>query len=309
MPIVRSDILPLLEAGLRTDFLRAYQQMNEDSIAARIATVVQTTLPTQKYGWLGSVPLMREFEDERLPAGLRAYNYSISDTVWESSISVDRRALEDDQYDMIRLRVQDMAREAVRHREQTVVEKLIQGTINGVGYDGKLLFDTTHEEGDSGVQSNLMNGSLSSDNLQEATSSMMQVKNDRGVPMGIIPDTLLVGPKLKWIAMELLESAIVVKVDGVNQSTPYKNVLQGKLQLVVSPYITGSHQNKWFLLDTSRAMRAVILQERRDVPIEFAALDSPGSDNLFLRDRVLYGVRARYGSGYGLWQTAFVGIA
>lgn len=309
MPIVRSDILPLLEAGLRTDFLRAYQQMNEDSIAARIATVVQTTLPTQKYGWLGSVPLMREFEDERLPAGLRAYNYSISDTVWESSISVDRRALEDDQYDMIRLRVQDMAREAVRHRDQTVVEKLIQGTINGVGYDGKLLFDTTHEEGDSGVQSNLMNGSLSSDNLQEATSSMMQVKNDRGVPMGIIPDTLLVGPKLKWIAMELLESAIVVKVDGVNQSTPYKNVLQGKLQLVVSPYITGSHQNKWFLLDTSRAMRAVILQERRDVPIEFAALDSPGSDNLFLRDRVLYGVRARYGSGYGLWQTAFVGIA
>lgn len=309
MPIVRSDILPLLEAGLRTDFLRAYQQMNEDSIAARIATIVQTILPTQKYGWLGSVPLMREFEDERLPAGLRAYNYSISDTVWESSISVDRRALEDDQYDMIRLRVQDMAREAVRHREQTVVEKLIQGTINGVGYDGKLLFDTTHEEGDSGVQSNLMNGSLSSDNLQEATSSMMQVKNDRGVPMGIIPDTLLVGPKLKWIAMELLESAIVVKVDGVNQSTPYKNVLQGKLQLVVSPYITGSHQNKWFLLDTSRAMRAVILQERRDVPIEFAALDSPGSDNLFLRDRVLYGVRARYGSGYGLWQTAFVGIA
>lgn len=309
MPLVRSDILPLLEAGLRTDFLRAYQQMNEDSIAARIATLVQTTLPTQKYGWLGSVPLMREFEDERLPAGLRAYHYSISDAVWESSISVDRRALEDDQYDMIRLRVQDMAREAVRHREQTVVEKLIQGTIDGAGYDGKLLFDTTHEEGDSGIQSNLINGSLSSDNLQEATSSMMQIKNDRGVPMGILPDTLLVGPRLKWVAMELLESAIVVKIDGINQSTPYKNVLQGKLRLIVSPYITGAHENKWFLLDTSRAVRAVILQERRDVPIEFAALDHPGSDNLFLRDRVLYGVRARYGSGYGLWQTAFAGIA
>jgi phage major head subunit gpT-like protein len=45
------------------------------------------------------------------------------------------------------------------------------------------------------------------------------------------------------------------------------------------------------------------------VPIEFAALDHPSGDNLFLRDRVLYGVRTRYGIGYGLWQTAFAGIA
>lgn len=304
MPLVRTDLLSLMEAGLRTEFSRAYRQLNETSIVPRIATVVRTNLPTQKYGWLGSVPTMREFIDERVPVGLRAFEYAISDQVWEASIAVERRALEDEQYDMIRMRVQDLALEAVRHREQLVINALL---ANGTGYDGKPLFSTSHQEGESGVQSNILNGALATETLQEAIAQMMSVKDDRGRPMGIMPDTLLVGPALQWLAMELLESPIVVQANTTGNFTPYRNVLQGKLRLIVSPYIAGSHEAKWFLLDTSRAVRAVILQERRDVPLEFAALDRPTNESVFMRDKVFYGVRARYGVGYGLWQTILMG--
>ncbi|MFX8036086.1 Mu-like prophage major head subunit gpT family protein, partial [Acinetobacter baumannii] len=41
-----------------------------------------------------------------------------------------------------------------------------------------------------------------------------------------------------------------------------------------------------------------------------AALDtSTGSESAFMRDRYVYGVRARYNVGYGLWQAAYMGGA
>ena len=306
MPLVRSDLMSLIEAGLRTEFFNAYRTEDRASIVPQIATIVRTNLPVQKYGWLGTVPVMREFVDERTPTGLKAYEYTISDKVWEASIAVERRALEDEQYDMIRMRVRDLAAEAVRHREQLVIEALLKGTTEKT-YDGKPFFATNHRDGESGTQSNIFSGALSTNALQQAIAQMMQFKDDRGRPMGIMPDTLLVGPKLHWLAMELLESPIVVQAITTGNYTPYRNVLQGKLRLIVTPYLTGADENKWFLLDTSRAVRAIIFQERRDVPLEFAALDRPDSEQMFMRDVVYYGVRARYGVGYGLWQTALMG--
>ena len=300
--ITRGELGYLLEAGLRADFLEAYRRGVETGIHPQIATVIQTELPVQKYGWLGSVPAMREFVDERLPKGLRAVNYTISDTVWESTIAVERRALEDEQIGAIRLRVQDLGREAARHKDFLVTKALLDGFTQPC-YDGQPLFSSAHTEGDSGTQSNMTNLPLNPDNLQNAISAMMLFRDDQGVPLGILPDTLVVGPRLRWTAMELLESQVVVVKVGSGSYTPYRNILQGALRLVVNPYITG---NQWFVLDTSRAVRAVILQERSDVPVEFSALEDPSvSESVFLRDVVYYGARARYGVGYGLWQTAY----
>lgn len=125
-----------------------------------------------------------------------------------------------------------------------------------------------------------------------------------------MPNVLVVGPALRWRAMELLESTVIpVRVGegtagtGATAATPYRNVLQGALDLIVTPYITGY---QWFVLDTTREIRAVILQERSDVPVEFSALDNPNTnESVFMRDVIYYGVRARYGVGYGLWQLAY----
>lgn len=300
--ITRGELGVLLEAGLRADFFEAYRRQVDGAVYPQIATVVQTELPVQKYGWLGSVPVMREFIDERLPKGLRSVQYAIQDTVWESTIAVERRALEDEQIGAIRLRVQDLGREAARHKDFLVVKALLDG-FSQTCYDGQPLFSNAHTEGDSGVQNNTTNQPLNPDTLQTAISSMMLFRDDQGMPLGILPDTLLVGPRLRWVATELLESQVVVVKGGSGTTTPYRNALQGALRLIVSPYITG---NQWFVLDTSRAVRAVILRERSDVPLEFSALEDPSvSESVFLRDVVYYGARARYGVGYGLWQTAY----
>ncbi|CUH80721.1 Mu-like prophage major head subunit gpT family protein [Tropicibacter naphthalenivorans] len=59
----------------------------------------------------------------------------------------------------------------------------------------------------------------------------------------------------------------------------------------------------WFLLDTSRAVRPIIWQER--VKYEFTEITAANDTHVFLQDEYVYGVRARVNAGFGLWQLAF----
>jgi phage major head subunit gpT-like protein len=59
----------------------------------------------------------------------------------------------------------------------------------------------------------------------------------------------------------------------------------------------------WFLLDTGRAIKALVYQER--IPYKLQTLDRDTDENVFMDDEHLYGVRARSNAGYGLWQMAF----
>ncbi|MGB6229715.1 MAG: Mu-like prophage major head subunit gpT family protein [Litorimonas sp.] len=58
-----------------------------------------------------------------------------------------------------------------------------------------------------------------------------------------------------------------------------------------------------FLLDTSRAIKPVIWQERDKY--DFKAITNPRDARVFMTDEFLYGVRARVNAGFGLWQLAF----
>lgn len=310
MPLTRSDIPNLLTPGLRTEFEVAYQQRVEDGVVKQIATIINTKLSSQKYAWLGSVPVMQEFIDERKPAGMKEYNYTIEDKTFEASIAVDRRAIEDEQYDMIRMRIRDLAGRVAQHRHRIVVEQFANGFTKS-GYDGVSFFNTAHPTVPGSTYSNRATEALSATALANGFTQMMGVPDDKGEPLGMMPDTLVVGPKLQWTALELIESPIAVYKGNPTDSagsTPYRNVFQGKLRLVVSPYLTGTFDDYWFLLDTAHDLKGVILQQRSDIPVEFSALDAGNSDATWWNDRIYYGVRARYNVGYGLWQTAYGSI-
>lgn len=307
MPLTQSDISNLLLPGLRTEFEQAYQTEIDGGLADRIATVVATTQPIQRYPWLGATPPMREFVDERRPAGLSSYAVTIEDKVFESTIAVDRRAMEDDQLGLIRLRVRDLAKRVSAHRHQVVVQALLDGQ-SGVSYDGANFFSEVHPGFNGASHSNVTTSSLSAETLEEAINRMMAFTDDGDDPLGIMPDTLLVGPKLFWRATELVDSPVVVHRGSSPGPTDYLNAFYGRLKVAVSPYIRREHEGKWFLLDTGRPIRGILMQQRSDVPVEFTALEAgSGSESAWMRDRYHYGVRARYNTGYGLWQAAYAG--
>lgn len=297
MALTKSDIPDLLLPGLKAEFALAYRNEQQADVVSQLATVIQTTQPIQRYPLLDNAPAMREFVDERRASGLKAQAISIEDKVFESTIAVDRKALEDDQLDLIRLRIRDLANRVVHHRHELVVNTLTGGT-DVIGYDGAALLSANHPEA-GGTASNVSSDALGAAGLRAACSAMISRRDNEGVPLGISPNVLLVGPQNMWTAIELVESK------GTSQSSGVVNVFNGLLKVVVSPFVT---DESWYLLDTTRPMRGVILQQRSDVPIEFAALESAkGSDSAFFSDRFYYGVRARYNAGPGMWQTVFGG--
>ncbi|GKX57619.1 head protein [Leminorella grimontii] len=64
----------------------------------------------------------------------------------------------------------------------------------------------------------------------------------------------------------------------------------------------------WYLLDTSRPLKPLLFQKRRDYRLQ-AKTDPASSDKVFMTDNFLYGVDARVAAGYGFWQQAFASKA
>lgn len=63
----------------------------------------------------------------------------------------------------------------------------------------------------------------------------------------------------------------------------------------------------WFLLDTSKPVKPLIFQKRRDY--QFVAMDKPDDEGVFNQKLYRYGVDCRVNAGYGLWQMAFASKA
>lgn len=75
---------------------------------------------------------------------------------------------------------------------------------------------------------------------------------------------------------------------------------------VVSNYQGGAGE-AWYMLDTSRAVRPFIYQERKK-PQLVGKID-PTDNNVFLRRNFLYGVDMWANAGFGLWQLAYASRA
>jgi len=73
-------------------------------------------------------------------------------------------------------------------------------------------------------------------------------------------------------------------------------------QVSVSNFQGGSGR-PWFLLDTNRVIKPLILQKRRDYA--FVSKQDPADENVFNRNEFIYGADGRCNVGYSLWQLAY----
>lgn len=80
-------------------------------------------------------------------------------------------------------------------------------------------------------------------------------------------------------------------------------VLDAKGKETAASNFGGGSSTPWFLLDTTRVMRPLILQKRK--PYNFVNKDQESDENVFSRKEFVYGVDARLNVGYGLWQLAY----
>lgn len=95
--------------------------------------------------------------------------------------------------------------------------------------------------------------------------------------------------------------------DGQNFfDTEHVGYNQAGQEIAVTNFENGAGA-AWYLLDTSRAIRPLIYQERE--AYRLVGMTDPDAPNVFLQDKYLYGVQGRANAGFGLWQLAYASKA
>ena len=181
---------------------------------------------------------------------------------------------------------------------QLAVEALIDGfstgSAFGTAYDGAAFFSATHQDGEGPVQSNTAAAApLALAAYFAARSAMWSLTDEEGDPLGIVPDTLVVGPALEETALEITQASLI---GGGNT-----NVARQTANVIVSPRMIGAAANHWFLISLKDAVRPLILQIRENIFSDFV---TEGSELTWRSKTLLFGAQGRHVMGYGLWQYA-----
>ena len=311
----------LLEAAIRGEFFERFTAGDVQAFYQGVTTPIKSTSDTERYRWIGTVPQMREWGTGRKAKGLNQESYDVENLKYEATLEVDRDQISDDKLGQINIRTRELALRAATHKDYLLGQLLINGSSAGYNsYDGVPFFDGSHVSGASGSQSNEGNfdvGTVAGANLfdepasttlfgpqtalaayNNAISKLRILKDDQGEYLNRTPGAYVVvcHPAKEWTFRRAFGAVLLPQV-GSNVLPP-----GGAPGVVPLPDLDATGAHVWYLLRVDGAVRPFIFQDRE--AIEFTAMERD-SDEGFLREKYLYGVRARYRITYAMWQHAY----
>jgi len=259
---------------------------------------------SEKYGWIGAMPGMREWLGERQFSELRAANFVLENKHWENSLLIKKTDLADDNLGQYGPVLEQLGIEAAHHPDELWFSVLEQGESTAC-FDGQFFFDTDHVWGNSGTQSNDITSTVVSTSaptvaeiktaIRKMIRTMLAFKNDQGKlynrpTVGRLNDlTLLVPLALRDLVYDALESELIS-----NSS----NVVVDRPNIVSSPYLTSDV--KLYLFKTGEAVKPFVFQRREPLTRMMK-----GIDDLETKD-VKFMTEARYNVGYFAWWTSIL---
>lgn len=274
-----------------------------DAIAMRITS----DQATEEYGWLGSSPAMREFIGGRTPAELAETSFKISNKDYEGSITVKLKDMRRDKLGMIQVRTNQLADRAMDH-PASMISKLLVSGASKLCYDGKYFFDTAHEEGKSGPQSNKLAVTAAApatptvEEFSKAILSAIQAlygfKDDRGEPINQSAKAFQVQVPIALMGTALTATTALLGTGGMSNILP---ALAGKFTLDVVPNPRLTWTNSFALLRTDEAAKPFILQQEGEADV--ITLDE-GSEYCKLNKECLFGIDWSGNVGFAYWQHA-----
>lgn len=139
--LVNSANLDSLRVGFSTAFQNGLGIASSQYL--QVATVVPASTKTQKYGWLGKFPGVREWIGPRQVQNLAQHDYSITEKPWELTIGVDRDDIETDNLGIYTPMFAEMGASTGAKWDELTFALLPLG-FSTKCYDGQSFFDTDH---------------------------------------------------------------------------------------------------------------------------------------------------------------------
>lgn len=122
-----------------------------------VATTVRSTTGKEEYGWLGSMPGMREWLGDRVVQNMATHDYTIKNRDWEGTYGVRRSHVEDDNIGIYSPMFTEIGRAVAAHPNEQVFGLLKAGFTTPC-YDGQFFFDVDHPVlGADGVEISVAN--------------------------------------------------------------------------------------------------------------------------------------------------------
>lgn len=152
--IINQANIDFLNTAYRANFQRALGGVAP--MWSRFATEVPSSTSKNVYAWLGQFPKLREWIGDRVIQSLRADGYEISNKPFESTVSVPRPAIEDDQWNVYGPLMEAMGSSAGYFNDEELFALLNAG-FSTKCFDGQYFFDTDHPVGMPGEEVTVSN--------------------------------------------------------------------------------------------------------------------------------------------------------
>lgn len=299
MTVITKELLGALNTAINVTWQERFKNAPNADLWKQIAMPVNSKNLSEQYAWLGAVPGLREFKSERIPGTLSRFNYAITNKKFESTLDVDRDAIEDDRTGQIMLAVNALSTKAAQAYTKLVTAAFKAGFSTPI-FDGQNFFDTTHSVNGQSTGANYLGTGkdITATNVDAAELMFAGQTDDKGDPLGYSGTHLLVGP-YNYAAANLLVNTQVLANGATN---PYFK----RYEIVKLPYLSATDK-QWAIADLNEGLLPFVMQIR--TPITLVAKTDLNSDRAFDKDIFTWGTRARHNAGYGNHQLIVGAVA
>lgn len=152
--IINQANVEFLNTAYRANFQRGFGGVAP--MWPRFATEVPSSTAKNVYAWLGQFPKLREWIGDRVIEHLRVDGYEIANKPFESTVSVPRPAIEDDQWNVFGPLMEAMGSSAAYFFDEELFGLLNAG-FSTKCFDGQYFFDTDHPVGKPGFETTVSN--------------------------------------------------------------------------------------------------------------------------------------------------------
>ena len=333
MAIANRAVLETLNQSFNTILNNALNEADVPNLDP-LRMVIDSNTAIEGYAWLGNFPRIRKWVGERRVSDFEAKSHTIPNETFEGTLTVKREDIEDDRTGLYRPQIEMLGQDLPKRKHRDMVE-LIKAAFTGVTYagdneeeravttyDGVGFFATNHPRSDGTTQSNLTNlgydprayatGTAANKetligDVRDAIKAMKRITDDQNQDLlDVRPTTLVYGTDMDVVVDFLFRTEEYENGNGNMVRNPLFGAFdeEDMIELPRLEASEGEVGQSLLMFDTSLPIRPFIWQDRQ-AP-RYGIRNNPNdSDRVFMTNKFYYGLDARWGYGFGLWQLGY----